>query len=299
VLTRLTTTKQTTFKDCRCKYHKRFELGLALKRQTMARVTGTAVHKYLETGSLGDALACFDGLFPSTQEEQDAIDAEKATVVGICEGYGHYFDSILGLMPEVKFEIPVLNPDTKAKSKSFVLAGKADGVAHMNGEWWLVEYKTAGSIDRDYVDKLTLDAQITTYCYALGRIQKAPIAGVIYRVMRKPSIKQTTKETAFQYQNRVIEDYKTRPEFYFHEFKLYRDQRDLETYEHELWQLTQDILQCRLTGRWYRNTSRCADWGKCAYMPLCLGQPADNLYIVQDPDIELKEGNENGDSVAC
>ncbi|MGE5623813.1 MAG: PD-(D/E)XK nuclease family protein [Methanocella sp.] len=298
-MTKLTHSKQVTFRNCRRAYQYRFERCMVPKQVNMPRLVGSAVHKGLETGDIDEAMALFGGVYPSSQEEQDALDTDMAIARAILEGYAAYFAPIPNLRPEVTFELPIINPATKAHSKKFVLAGKADGIAKQHGGYWLVEYKTAGQIDKDYVDKLSLDSQITTYSYALSRVLGAPIVGTIYRVMRKPSIRRTAKETARQFQDRLIRDYQERPEFYFHEFTLYRDQEDLEIYEHELWQLTQDILQCRLTGRWYKNTSRCADWGKCAYMPLCLGHECEGLYVSQDPDIELKEAEANGDCVAC
>jgi hypothetical protein len=298
MITRLTNSKQSCFKNCRRAYQERFEKLRVLKAGNKNQRLGTAAHKYLETGDLAQALAVFDGVYPNSQEEQNALDNDKAVIVAIAESYPAYMAPIPNLSPEVQFQVPIINPATGAHSKSFVLAGKVDGTGDDPNGIWLVEYKTAGQLDKDYVDKLTLDAQITTYSYGLQRYLGKPVLGTIYRVIRKPSIRQTQKENALQFQNRIIEDYKTRPEFYFHEFKLYRDQADLEAYEEELWQLTQDILNCRLTGRWYKNTSRCADWGRCAYMPLCLGQQANDLYTYCDPDIELKEGTANGDSVA-
>ena len=294
----LTYSTMSRFKNCRKKMYYRNILHLKPRIETTARDIGTAVHKGIETGNIEDALSIFADVFPNDQTESDALETNKVVVRAMLEGYfarfGVGFDAE-EYLPETQFEIDIINPKTGAKSRSFKLAGKADGLVKRQGQWWLVEYKTAGQIGKAYIDKLYLDAQITTYIYALQRYLGIRIAGVIYRILRKPSIKQTKKETINQYLDRLTADYKERPEFYFFEEKLYRSQDDLAEFEVELWDLTQDLLKCCRDGLWYKNTSRCGDWSACSYMPLCLQTPdAESLFVTREINEELEEGVSNG-----
>ena len=294
----LTNSRIVQYKTCRKAFYYRNILHLKPRFETQDRSIGTAIHKGLETGSIDDALAAFSDTFPSDQTEADTLETNKVVVRAMLEGYfarfGVGFDAE-EYLSETQFEIDIINPATGAKSKSFRLAGKADGLVKLNGRWWLVEYKTAGQVGKSYIDKLNLDAQITTYVYALQRALNITIAGVIYRILRKPTIRQTKKETLFQYFDRLIADYKERPEFYFFEERLYRSQDDLAEFEVELWDLTQDLLKCRRDGLWYKNTSRCSDWSGCSYMPFCLQTPdAESLFVTREINEELEEGESNG-----
>ena len=295
----LTYSTMSRFRDCRKKMYYRNILQLKPRIETQARGIGTAIHKGLETGSIDEALATFADVFPNDQAEADILETNKIVVQAMLEGYvtrfGTGFEGAQEYLPETQFEIDIINPGTGAKSKSFRLAGKADGLVKLDGQWWLVEYKTAGQVGKSYIDKLNLDAQITTYIYALQRALGISITGVIYRTLRKPSIKQTKKETLYQYLDRLTADYKDRPEFYFFEERLYRSQADLAEFEAELWDLTQDLLKCRRDGLWYKNTSRCSDWGGCSYMPFCLQTPdAASLFVIRKTNEELEEGESNG-----
>ena len=289
----LTNSTISQFKNCRKAFQYRNIMQLVPRLEGEARGIGSAVHKGLETGSVDEALALLDNTFPGDQDEADRLETNKAIVQAMLEGYfalyGTGWDG--EYRPELRFDVPIINPATGALSRSFRLAGKVDGLLKDdNGKYWLVEYKTAGSVDRNYIDKLMLDGQLTTYIYGLQRQENIKISGVIYRILRKPSIRQTKKETINQYIDRLIQDYKDRPEFYFYSEALYRSQEDLGEFEHELWDITQDLLKCRRDNLWYKNTGRCGDWGQCSYIPLCAKYPdAEDLFKQQEVNSELKE----------
>lgn len=290
---KLTNSNMAIVKNCPKMFQYRILDKLTPKYKTEARGIGTAFHRGVETGSICEALYTFDGIFPNSQEEQDALDIKRATVQAMVEGYFEAFERFENIESEIEFDLPIINPRTNKPSKSFTLAGKVDGLVKIGGKYWLLELKTAGQINSTYIDKLMIDSQITTYFYALQRHKNINLSGVIYRIVKKPSIRQTKKETVQQYCERLIEDYKFRPDFYFFEEKLYRSNEDMKLYERELWMFTQYLLQCNREGLWYRNTSRCADWGKCDYLPLCTGQlDAMDLYEVREPNEEL-EGEES------
>ena len=287
------------FKNCRRAFYYRRVEELALRYESVSRGVGSAVHKGLETGNTEEALRLFDDIFPGDQEEADKLETNRAIVQAMLEGYfdlyGKGWDG--EYHPEKQFEISIINPASGATSRSYRLAGKVDGLLKQDGRWWLVEYKTAGMIDKNYIDKLMLDQQLTTYIYALQRQEQIKISGVIYRMLRKPSIRQRKNETIGQFIERLTQDYKDRPEFYFFEEQLYRSQEDLDEFEREIWDITQDLLKCRREGLWYRNTSRCKDWGGCEYLPLCTQQPdAADLFVKRQKNIELE--GDDGEDVA-
>ena len=287
------------FKNCRKAWYFRNVERLAPRLESQYRGIGTAIHAGLELGCSESAKTVYETSipFPSTQEEADNLEVNKAIIEAMLDGYfaqyGKWFPDAQQFFTEAKFCVDIINPRTKAVSRSFKLSGKADGLAKINGRWWLVEYKTASQVGKSYIDKLMLDAQMTTYVYGLQKHLGITIDGIIYRILRKPSIRQTKKETVSQYLERLTEDYKARPNFYFFEEKLYRSQDDMKAFEQELWELTQDMLKCRRENLWYRNTSRCIDWGNCEYMALCCHKPdAMDMYVTREINSELTGGNE-------
>lgn len=279
-------------KNCAFKEHLRYNHRLVPKRNSEARNIGTAVHKGLETHSVDAALAELDREVHS-QEEQDKLDVRKATVSAMLKGYwAAGFQEFDSLEPELKFSVPIRNPRTGAFSKKFLFEGKVDGVAMVDGQHWLVEYKTAGALDQSYFDKLYLDTQITSYIYGAQRALGITFAGVIYRVIRKPTIRQKQKETLDEYCKRLEADYldPERKEFYFADAKLYRSQEDIAAFEQELWDFTQQYLFDNRCNCHMRNTSRCLDWGKCEYMPICMQEAGwEALYERREPHEELKD----------
>jgi hypothetical protein len=277
-------------KNCPASEHYRYEQCLTPITRKQSLSIGSAVHKGLETGSIEEALKLFDDILPNSQDEMDELEINKVIVSAMLAGYFAKFKPFLEYKAEIQFDIPILNPLTKHISHSFRLQGKIDKLAKIDGLWWLVEYKTASQINQGYFERLELDEQITTYIYAAQKEWNIKIAGVIYRVLKKPSIRQTKKETLEQFCKRLEKDYIDRPEFYFYEQQLYRSQEDLERFEQELWDFTQQYLYEKRNGINYRNCSRCLDWGRCQYMPICCNEPDWNLkYEVKEINEELND----------
>jgi len=90
------------------------------------------------------------------------------------------------------FHLPIVNPPTGGRSKTFTQAGRCDAVVVRDRREWLLESKTVGEeIDRrdaPFWGRLTVDTQIDTYAEA--RLQQGrPVAGVLYDVVRRAQVK--------------------------------------------------------------------------------------------------------------
>jgi hypothetical protein len=201
----------------------------------------------------------------------------------ICDGTG--YDQ--AEHREMEYRVQLRSPWTGAYSRTFDLKGYADGVTrHSNhgpnqqGETLtLTENKLVGRITEAQVKKLPLDRQVTLSCYGLWRATGVPVTGVHYRHIKKPSIKQTQKETVNQFIDRLERDYQERPDFYSHEETLYRTTEDLLRVEAELWMWAEDIRNLRRQRIYPRNTGSCDDYGGCEYVPICTNAPDhDSLY---------------------
>jgi len=81
----------------------------------------------------------------------------------------------------------------------------------------------------------------------------------------------TTIETPDDYGTRLTQDISERPDFYFARREIPRLDADIQEFRSELWQMQQQIREAQKTGRWFRNTSACLTFGRCAYLDVCSG----------------------------
>ncbi len=68
---------------------------------------------------------------------------------------------------EKEFLGEIRNPDTGRASQTFRIAGKADAIVQCHDGMYLLEHKTAASVDANYLDKLWTDTQIALYSHYL------------------------------------------------------------------------------------------------------------------------------------
>lgn len=295
----LTHTTTTQFRNCRRRYYHRNVQHLVRKYAGEARGIGYAVHRGIEQGSVQAGLDALGERPIFDQQDYDQLELARVIVHAMLTGYFKHFDPLPNYRPEIQFRLPILNPGTGHRSRSYQFAGKVDGLCQIDGRYFLVEYKTTSQLGPAAIDNLPLDAQVTAYIYALQRFLDIRIDGVIYRFLRRPSIRQRQNETAEQFRDRLTQDYINRPDFYFREEQLYRLRDDLDRYERDLWNLTQDMLHARRHGLWYMNTSRCQDFGGCDYIPICRGDhDALDLFMREEPHTELKEDGTNDHQAA-
>ena len=222
---------------------------------------------------------------------------------------------------EKSFEGSIINPDTKSASRSFILAGKVDGIVKEGDEFFLLEHKTAAQIDASYLERLWTDFQIILYAWYLEQTMGIRISGVIYNVLvkaklrqgkgeteaefevrhaelvassksGKSSAKRKMPETDEEFQARLLEKY-TEPGM-FHREILYLSRDQFAELRAELWELSQALLDARRRKAFYRNTSYCFQYNRpCAYYALCRsgGNPnvIENLYQRVAPNEELRD----------
>jgi hypothetical protein len=168
-----------------------------------------------------------------------------------------------------------------------------------DGALWLMEHKTAGKIDGDYIEKLWMDFQTTLYAWAVESVRCEPVAGVIYNVIAKAAIRpyeagKTRKadETDDEFAARLAEWY-AKPDA-FHREELLISRGRFDDLRGELWELTQALLDARRRSPrgFYQNPGQCFQWNHaCAYWPICRSSDNENViandYTHRAPHSEL------------
>lgn len=323
----LTFSALNTFRNCPRKYKHRYVDHLQPHEKPESLSFGSVVHGALErwyrlTGDanrLWKVLDFIDAQFPlrsSDPVQKDRWHRARAMLVGYAARYPTENFEVVEI--EKVFQGEIRNPDTGRPSQTFVMSGKADGIVRLDGELYLLEHKTAGSIDANYLDKLWTDTQIALYGYYL-RQAGYPIVGVLYNVLLKTRLKQREGESQDEYEARRAElaaknksgkstaqrqlpetdeefqarlaEWYAKPEA-FHRERIYLSEDRLAMLQEEVWEITQQYLDARRRGKWLLNTSNCFAYERaCEYLPYCQSNfnpnVRDNLFQIAPPHEEL------------
>ena len=325
--TLLTYSALNTFRNCPRKYKNRYLDNLRPRERAEALSFGSVIHAAIELwyrspdteSRLPDVLAYIDDAF-----ENRVVDANlmvqwhlaTAMIRGYAERYATEDFEVVEV--EKEFVGEIRNPDTGRQSQTFRIAGKVDGIVRCHDGLYLLEHKTASTVDSSYLDKLWTDTQIALYCYYLRELGY-PIVGVIYNVLLKSRLKQGKGETQEEYEVRHAElaaknksgkstakrqmpetddefqtrltEWYSRPEAFHREF-IYLSEDRLAMLQDEVWEITQQYLDARRRGKWLLNTSNCFSYQRpCEYLAYCQSgfnpNVADNLYEIALPNEEL------------
>ncbi len=312
------------FRNCRKAFDWRYLQHLAPLERDANLSFGSLVHRGLETWhrdrDLSGVLDIVDrALSGRNQNESERRDWHLATAMlrGYVARYAEEEFEVVAL--EKTFEGRIVNPATGADSRSFVLAGKVDGIVRIGAEHYLLEHKTARTIDSSYLERLWGDFQVTLYSHYVEETLGVPLAGVIYNVLAKAQLKQGDGETEEEFEARRAEliaksksgkssakrklpesdeEFQARlaakyadPEM-FHRERLFVSRDQIQSLRSELWELTQAFLEARRRGAYYQNTSFCFNFRRpCTYFALCRsgGSPVviENFYERRPPHEEL------------
>ena len=313
------------FRNCRKAVDWRYLQHLVPLQRDRNLHFGSIIHECLQAWHLRRDLdevlviinrLCADRL----QDENQRRDWHLATAIMRAYAARYATDDFDIVALERNFEGPIVNPATGAASRSFVLAGKVDGIVRIGGEHFILEHKTASQIDGDYLEKLWTDFQITIYAHYIEQTAGIRITGILYNVLVKAKLQQGRGETEeeFQarraelvaksktgkttakrklpeadeeFQHRLAEKYAD-PEM-FHREMLYLSRDRFEILRAELWELTQAFLDARRRGIFYQNTAFCFNYQRpCPYFALCRsnGNPnvVENFYQRVPPNEELR-----------
>lgn len=313
------------FRNCRkaCEY--RYEIGLVSRDKDPNLSFGSLIHECLQLWHATrdpDAVIALLERACAARTGDDNVRRDwhmaRAMMTGYATRYPQEDFEIVAL--EKTFEGAIINPATGAASRSFVLAGKVDGIVRVGRDHYILEHKTAATIDADYLERLWTDFQIAIYSHYVEAALGIPITGVIYNVLAKARLQQGKGETEEEYQARRVEllaksktgkttakrkiaesddEYQARlvakyaePEM-FHREMLYLSRDRFDILRAELWELTQAFLDARRRGVFYQNTSFCFNYNRpCPYFPVCRsnGNPnvIENFYTIAAPHEELR-----------
>ena len=275
----ITQSELATFSRCEERHNLRYnELRTPFQNHPALRM-GSAFHAGIEHQSVEYAIRACRGDDPDWGHFEGASSAiQEATVAAMVEGalsrWSDWPDK-----HEVKFSIPLRNPKTKRPSRKHSLQGVIDGVWH-GDEVVLGEWKTAAQVTNDYMQRLEIDFQGSTYMWAASELFGVPVRKMVYRVVKKPTIRQRKTESVLEYIGRIHADYEERPDHYFFETLVERTDEQLDDWAAQAWATHQRILQIRNGATAIRSTQSCLNRGRCPYFDLCVGAVTKDAFRV-------------------
>jgi len=287
----VTQSELVTFSRCEERHNIRYNKLLVPFQEHPALRMGSAFHAGIEHQSVEAALNELRGPDPMWSIfEGPAAVVREATVAAMVGGaLAIWLD-----WPdrhEVGFSLPLRNPATNRPSRKHVLQGVIDGV-WTGGEVVLGEWKTAAQVSNEYMQRLEIDFQVSAYMWAATQLYGVPVRKMVYRVVKKPTIRQKKTEELEEYVERLKEDYLSRPEHYFFEAVVERTDEQLNDWAGQAWATHQRILQIRNGATAIRSTQSCLNRGRCPYFDLCVGAvPKDAFKVLEQRHTELKENN--------
>jgi hypothetical protein len=322
----LTISRMRTRRDCQRKHRLMYLDGWRPVKQDEAQSFGSLVHTGLEAWWRGEGNArLIDTLEAIAGKGADPFEqvAAEELLTGYHAWWGPSADRYDVLAVEETFLVPLLNPETGAPSRTWVLAGKVDGVVRdrHTGSLLILEHKTTTENFADAADsywtKLAMDFQVSQYflgAEGLGHSAEGCLYDVLLRPRQKPlkatpeeSRKYTAKgqlyanqraedETSEEYRLRVRADIETSPAKYFARKEIARTDRDIVEYLGDVWSEGRAMRDAELAGRHPRNPDSCDRYGRCPFWNICAYglNPADHPELFErvenvHPELELQE----------
>lgn len=277
----LTYTSLNRFLNCRKKFFLRDVLCLVKTGyEVIALKFGGAVHEGLHQWKTNGTLE--SALDVPVAEELSAY--YESAIRSYTEWYAE--ESFTILASEEKFKATIRNPKTGRPSRSFKMMGRIDG----RTDQLIIEHKTTSAATAGYLEKLWTDRQIMLYTMYL-RQNGLDIRGVLYDIIQKSNLRPRKNESPEAFRKRLDEQYSDGQ--MFHRELLYFSNDDLARVQWEVWELTQQILDCKRRNVWYQNPSHCFHWNRaCQYYPICKSNDSpiviENQYEYREPNEELK-----------
>jgi len=282
----ITQSEMVTFSRCEQLHKFRYLELLRPMLQGANLEMGTAIHLGLERKSPEAARSHIEenskGLILREDAERAQVSAGIVEIMvrGALEEWSDWPDQA-----EVKFHLPFRNPATGRSSRTHAYSGMMDGLSH-DAVW---EYKSSSRVDASYIDRLDVDFQISAYLEAASIRSGRFIRKMIYRILRKPTMKRRKGDTVEDYIKRMEEDYAKRPEFYYFEEIITRTEAEMDLWRKEAWEIHKRILYTENGGLPVRNTESCVGrFGRCAFLDLCCKHVTRDAYrVIDNPHPEL------------
>jgi hypothetical protein len=200
----LTNSSRNSFGTCHRRYYYEHVLLRRPAVDAEALRFGNLVHQALEqyllafdvgqNARLAKAVAAIYARAPENLADEYQVASAIAMIYGYDARWGSTPMEVAAV--EQEFQFPLINPDTNGTSRTWLLAGKIDGIAELpgsDGSWKLsiLEHKTTSediSPESDYWTLLAIDGQVSAY-FPGSRSLGYAVEELVYDVLKKPELR--------------------------------------------------------------------------------------------------------------
>ena len=273
----------TTAKSCWKKYAWKYVMNLEPIEQRAALHLGKVVHgafdMYYKGFTHDEVLAFIKREFDDARSkvelsEVENIDVARAIAVGMWMYFPKDKDIFTQVFSEKPFSVPINKNGSGVK-----IEGIMDGLVMKDGNWWVREFKTTSLSFRQFKERMDVSEQASLYVWAARKLGY-DVKGVVYDAIHKPLLRKGKNENCDQFCQRIITDYKDRPEVYFQREYVYRSDTDLKHFFEDLKAFNRDLKRKVKHGGFYRNQGSCVAFNStCQYSKICFSEQPDKLTL--------------------
>lgn len=199
------------------------------------------------------------------KDEQDINDAEvvlRGMVAAYSEAYGDFVDETDHVHNELSFVFEI-RPGLEIKIKM-------DNILRLEDGLYIHELKAKRSISRDTVKAIKNDLQTNLYFHICHEVGKIKPVGILYDIVRKPSIRQRKNESKSQFLVRLEEYYRDGdPNELFYMEPINKPLLSRGRIMNLIKKVAKDILRCRKKTDFYPNERFCYIMYRCDFFELC------------------------------
>lgn len=287
-----------TYLDCRQKFKLDKIDKLTTKKRKDYFLFGEAIHKFLELHYKGvpqpleGIKAIYDKARKSgtlTADDEHKLSVDEATVTGIAKAYPRFYkgdsDRFTKYVPEHQFTVDF---------PTFQFVGFIDMlVLDAAGDWWVFETKTASPqvLNNDYIDRVKIDSQVSGYMFAAKKLLGVMPRGVLYNVIKKPSIRLKRGESRVAFCTRVEQEYTKFGQMkeYFVRHELLVDHSQVKRWLKMTDKIGREIIEYFKSEENVafpmRNTGQCiGKYGACPYLEICITNKVSPLLYEKRED---------------
>ncbi len=281
------------FKGCQKKFYWRYIKHFLPITKSYALSLGSIIHDgfdlFYKGGSDQEVYTYIAERFDEEMKKEEVSDIEdllinKYIALGMWWFYPYKnLKEFQHIYSEEEFSVEI-TPDVH-------FVGKVDGRIQQQDNWWVRELKTTSMNTRQFEGRCQTSGQGTGYVFGMNK-KGYQVKGIMYECIKKPLLRKGVAETADEFGKRIMNDYKSRPKFYYTRYYTYRTPVDLTNFQEDTTLLAEDIQEKLKSGNFYRNTDQCWNFGsECPYAKICFAEEPDPLTL----ELYFKIGGEKHD----
>lgn len=210
--------------------------------------------------------------FILSPQQEDDLAAQEFATVGMLQAYQSMYRKFLEQTTHIATEHPI----RYQLNKQVIIVGKIDEILLNQDIRWIWELKNLKSLDMDRVNTIKTDPQTGLYHAVYNKTVKKSeqLGGILYQIIRKPSIRQKQKESRREFLVRLQEWYQSSEGgMKFHLERIKGSFISGEAVLNTVDKVTQQMLNCKEKDDYYQDFSRCvSEWDTCAFYGVCHGK---------------------------